>query len=77
MLRECRSAAVQSANRFQPESNAYLVDKEYASVAYLRNFRTEVMAKTADAEKRMLLVEYGLKVRQQTALGVIRDCTTS
>jgi len=30
-------------NRFQPEYNAYLLDPEYASVAYLRNFRTEVL----------------------------------
>lgn len=64
-------------NRFQPEGNAYLVDPEYASVAYLRNFRTEVMAKTADAEKRMLIVEYGLKVRQQKAMAAVRDLTTS
>src|SRR6185437_16296453 len=41
-------------NRFQPEKFGYIVDPEYASVAYLRNFRTEVLAKTGDAEKRML-----------------------
>ena len=60
-------------NRFQLASTAYLVDPDFASVAYLRNFRTEVMAKTADAEKRMLIVEYGLKVRQQKAMAAIRD----
>lgn len=64
-------------NRFQPEGNAYLVDPEYAAVAYLRNFRTEVLAKTGDAEKRMLIVEYGLKVRQQKAFAAIRDLSTS
>jgi hypothetical protein len=64
-------------NRFQPEYNAYLLDPEYASVAYLRNFRTEVLAKTGDAEKRLLIVEYGLKVRTEKAHGVIRDLTTS
>jgi hypothetical protein len=64
-------------NRFQPEKNAYVLDPEYASVAYLRNFRTEVLAKTGDAEKRMIIVEYGLKVRTQKAHGVIRDLTTS
>lgn len=64
-------------NRFMPESNAYIVDPEYASVGYLRNFRTEVLAKTGDAEKRMLIVEYGLKVRQQKSHAAIRDLTTS
>lgn len=65
------------ANRFQPEANAYLVDPEYVSLAYLRNFRTEVMAKTGDSERRMLLVEWGVKVRQQKALAAIRDLSTS
>ena len=64
-------------NRFQPEGNAYIVDPEYASVGYLRNFRTEVLAKTGDSEKRMLIVEYGLKVRQQKSHAAIRDLTTS
>jgi hypothetical protein len=60
-------------NRFQPNATAYLVNPEYAAIAYLRNFRTEVMAKTADAEKRMLIVEYGLKIRQQKAFAAIRS----
>ena len=64
-------------NRFQPEKNAYVMDPEYASIAYLRNFRTEVLAKTGDAEKRMIIVEYGMKVRTQKAHGVVRDLTTS
>jgi hypothetical protein len=64
-------------NRFQPERNAYVIDPEYASVAYLRNFRTEVLAKTGDAEKRMIVAEYGLKVRTEKAHGVVRDLTTS
>ena len=64
-------------NRFQPENTAYVMDPEYASIAYLRNFRTEVLAKTGDAEKRMILVEYGVKVRQQKSHAAIRDLTTS
>jgi hypothetical protein len=64
-------------NRFQPEGNAYIIDPEYASVGYLRNFRTEVLAKTGDSEKRMLIVEYGLKVRQQKSHAAVRDLTTS
>lgn len=64
-------------NRFQPENVAYVMDPEYASVSYLRNFRTEVLAKTGDAEKRMLIVEYGTKVRQQKSHAAIRDLATS
>jgi len=64
-------------NRFQPENTAYVLDPEYASVGYLRNFRTEVLAKTGDAEKRMIIVEYGLKVRQQKSHAAVRDLTTS
>ena len=65
------------ANRFQPEGNAYLIDPDFASVGYLRNFRTEVMSKTGDSERRMLIVEFGLKVRQQKAMAAIRDLSTS
>ncbi len=64
-------------NRFQPERNAYVIDPEYASVAYLRNFRTEVLAKTGDAEKRMIIVEYGLKCRTEKSHGIIADLTTA
>ena len=35
------------------------------------------LAKTGDAEKRMLLVEYGLKVKNEAALGVIADLTNA
>ena len=65
----------QLRNRFQPEDNAYLLDNEYWSVAYLRNFRTEVLAKTGDAEKRMLIVEYGLRVKNEKAEGLATDLT--
>jgi len=64
-------------NRFQPENTAYILDPEYASMAFLRNFRTEVLAKTGDAEKRMIIVEYGVKVRQQKSHAAIRDLATS
>ena len=64
-------------NRWQPEANAYVINPEYLSVAYLRNFKTEVLAKTGDADTRMLIVEYGLKVRTEKAHGIAADLTTS
>lgn len=65
------------ANRFQRERDAFILDPEYAAVGYLRNFRTETLAKTGDSEKRMILVEYGLKVKTEKAHGIAADLTTS
>ena len=64
-------------NRFQPEDRIYMVNPDYAAVSYVRNFHTEPLAKTGDATKRMILVEYLLKVRTERAFGIIRDCATS
>jgi hypothetical protein len=64
-------------NRFQPETQIYLVDKSMAGVSYLRPFQSVPMAKTGDADKTMLIVEYALKVRNQRAFANISDCTTA
>jgi hypothetical protein len=63
-------------NLFQPENRAYLVNKEYASIAYLRPFQVVPMAKTGDATKRMLLVEFALRVKSEKAFGTVRGITT-
>jgi hypothetical protein len=60
-------------NRFQRERDVFVLDTEYASVAYLRPFQTVELAKTGDAEKRMLLVEWGLKVMNEKAHGAVYD----
>lgn len=65
------------ANRFQRERDVFILDPQYASVAYLRNFKTESLAKSGDSEKKMILVEYGLKVKTEKAHGIIADLTTS
>ena len=65
------------ANRFQRERDVFVLDPEYASVAYLRNFRTEELAKSGDSTKKMILVEYGLKVKTEKAHGIIADVTAS
>ena len=64
-------------NRFQQEGDAWYLDFEYLALAHLRAFRTIKLAKTGDAEKRMLLVEWGLKVKQEAALGLAADLSTS
>jgi hypothetical protein len=64
-------------NRFQRGRDAWLLDMEYCGLAFLRPMQTIKLAKTGDAEKRLLLVEYTLVVKNQKALGVIADLSTS
>jgi hypothetical protein len=64
-------------NRFQRARDAFVLDPEYCSLVTLRPIKQVELAKTGDAEKRMLVTEYGLKVKQQKALGIIADLTTS
>jgi len=65
------------ANRFQRERDAFLLDPEYASVCYLRPIQQVELAKTGDAEKRMVLAEFGLKVTNEAAHAIVADLTTS
>src|ERR1019366_10780 len=62
-------------NRFQRARDAFVLDWEFISIDYLRPFKQEPLAKTGDAEKRMLIVEYGLRVKNEKALGIITDLT--
>jgi hypothetical protein len=64
-------------SRFSRERSALFVDPDYAEVAFLRPFALEEMAKTGDAEKRMLVVEYALKLSTEKAHGIARDLTVS
>ena len=64
-------------NRFQPENFAFVLDPEYASVSYLRPFRTFDIAKTGDADKKELVVEYGLRCKTEKAHAVIANLTPS
>jgi len=52
---------------------AFVLDPEYASIAYLRPFATNELAKVGDAEKTQLLVEYTLEVKNEAAHGIIGD----
>jgi hypothetical protein len=60
---------------FSRTRDVYLVDPRYASVAYLRPFTRDVPAKTGDAEKRVVLVEYSLVCDNEAAHGVVADLT--
>lgn len=64
-------------NRFQRDRDAFVVDPDYASLAVLRPIQKMDLAKTGDAEKALLLVEYGLKVNNEAAHGIVADLTTA
>mgnify|MGYP003113656409 FL=1 len=64
-------------NRFQRDRDAFMLDPEYASVCYLRPIQQVELAKTGDAEKRMILAEFGLKILNEGAHGGAFDLTTS
>lgn len=64
-------------NRWQRERDAWLLDPEMATVRYLRPFKRERLAKTGDAVRHQLIVEYTLQVKQEAGLGLIADLTTS
>jgi hypothetical protein len=62
-------------NRFQRHRDAWFLDFEYLQLAYLRKFQQIPLAKTGDAEKRMLLAEWALKVLHEGAQGLAADLT--
>jgi len=64
-------------NRFQRERDGWVLDFEFLSLRYLRPFMTERLAKTGDAEKRHLLAEYTLEVKQEAAIGLAADLNVS
>lgn len=64
-------------NRFQQGRDAFFLDPEFISVDYLRPFNQSPLAKTGDAEKRLIVAEYGLRVKNEKALGIAVDLLTS
>lgn len=65
------------ASRFSRDRTALVLDFEFLGVAYLRPFMQEELAKTGDADKRMMLVDYTLVVKNEAASGKVTDLTTS
>lgn len=55
-------------SRFMRSRDAFLLDWEYIALMYLRPFQTIDLAKTGDAAKRLLQVEWGTKVKHEAAL---------
>jgi len=58
-------------NRLMPAETAYLLDYEYWDIAYLRPFMTHDLARTGDSISQLLVVEYGLRSKNEEANGKI------
>lgn len=54
-------------SRWLPVDVGLLIDPDYAAVAFFRSFRQYLMAKTGDAEVRMIVVEWGTEMRNALA----------
>lgn len=64
-------------NRFQRERDAWFLDWDMLALRPLRPMSTVPLAKTGDAEKRLLITEVTLQVRNEAGLGLAADCSTS
>lgn len=64
-------------DRFSRERTALVLDPKYWSMHNLRPFQVNAMAKTGDADKKQLLVEWTLCSRNQAASATVADLTTT
>ena len=62
-------------DRYCDQDVVYFLDHDMWSVDYLRDFQTVDIAKEGDSDKKMLLVEYGLRCGNEAANGKIRYTT--
>lgn len=53
--------------------DVFVLDPNYASVAYLQQAKQEPLAKNGLSERRLISAEYGLQVTSEKAHGVIAD----
>lgn len=60
-------------NRFQRERDAWVLDTEYWEISYLDGYKTETISKIGDAERRHVLVDWGLCSKNEAASGVFAD----
>jgi Family of unknown function (DUF5309) len=60
-------------NRFMRVRDGLFLDFNFCKVSFLRPFFTKPLADTGDAEKRLLLGEYGLEISNEAALGLAAD----
>lgn len=64
-------------NRFSRSMSVHVLDPTLWAVGFLRSFRTEPLAKTGDANKRLLLAEHTLICRNEKGNGYIGALTAA
>jgi hypothetical protein len=69
-----RKANATAAKRGQ---DVLLLEMDFWSVSFLRDFKLQNPAQTADADQRFLVVEYTLEAKNEGSSGLITDVTTS
>jgi hypothetical protein len=58
-------------SRWVPPDIGLLIDPDYLAVAFFRSFRQFLMARTGDAEQRMIVCEWGVETRNPLAHGLL------
>lgn len=64
-------------NRFQRARDGFIINEDLWACSYLRPVKIEDLAKTGDAEKKMIITELTLEARNYLGSGIIPDLTTS
>jgi hypothetical protein len=64
-------------NRFSRDRDLHVLDMDFWSLGFLRDFTMHELSKTGDSEKRQMLVEFTLISRNEGASGGVYDLTTS
>lgn len=63
--------------RHAPTDVIYFVDPEFVEFTTLRDFQTKVLAKTGDSERKQIIVEYTMEVRNEKAHCAVYDLSAS
>jgi len=53
--------------------DVFIIQRDMLATAYLRDFMIQDLSKTGDSDKKQLLCEYTLEVRNEAAHGIILD----
>lgn len=64
-------------NRFQRDRDAWFLDFDQLALLELRGMSAKPLAKTGDAEKKLIVWEGTLQVKNEAGLGLAADLTTS
>ena len=54
-----------------------MIDPEYAEIAFLRKPQAKDLARTGDSERKYVVAEYALCIKNEKAHGVIADLDAS